>query len=69
MLRERWSAELLPELAQLLSGNISVFGLQAMAMLFAPMLVHCKIGARLGAIQAFRDPNQNELAGLTRLRP
>jgi hypothetical protein len=50
MLRERWSAELLPELAQLLSGNISVFGLEAMAMLFAPMRDDAKITAAVGAV-------------------
>jgi len=63
MVRGSLDAKLLAELAQLLSGNVSVFGLEAQSMLLAQVFDHAEIRARLAPIQAFRHFRQNEAAG------
>jgi hypothetical protein len=64
-----WGAKSLAELPQLLSGNVSIFGLKAQSMLSAQMFDHSEIRTRLGAIQTLADLRQYEAAGWATLLP
>jgi hypothetical protein len=55
-------AKPLPELNQLLFGNVSVFGLKAQSMLFALMFDDGEVNSTLRPIQTLADSEQGEMA-------